>query len=203
MWIQHVPYDSADGRLKTLYDRIKGPDNNVDNIMMAHSLRPHTMEGHMALYKNVLHHSGNELPVWFLETLGVAVSLINECAYCVEHHFAGLSRVMNDEALALEFRTRLEQRDYNAGCFDGRMRAALRYSNFLTQSIDNQERIHAEVNAMRAAGLTDGCILEVNQVVAYFNYANRTVIGLGIDADGDVLGLSPANAEQPDDWGHR
>ena len=51
MWIRHIPYEESDGKLRELYDRVKGPDNNVDNIMLAHSLRPHTMEGHMTLYK--------------------------------------------------------------------------------------------------------------------------------------------------------
>ena len=59
-WITTVAYEKASGKLKKLYDRIKGPDDNVDNIMLAHSLRPHTMEGHMSLYKHVLHHSGND-----------------------------------------------------------------------------------------------------------------------------------------------
>ena len=72
-WISTVAYRDATGRLKTLYERIKGPGDNVDNIMMAHSLRPHTMEGHMALYKHVLHHSGNTVAKWFLETIGVWV----------------------------------------------------------------------------------------------------------------------------------
>ncbi len=48
-WIKTVSYDDAQGRLLTLYDRVRGPGNNVDNIMLAHSLRPHSMEGHMAL----------------------------------------------------------------------------------------------------------------------------------------------------------
>ena len=43
------------------------------------------MEGH--LYKYVLHHSGNTVDKRFLETIGVYVSLLNDCAYCVEHHF--------------------------------------------------------------------------------------------------------------------
>lgn len=49
-YIKTVPYDKSTGRLRQLYDRVKGPNNNVDNIMMAHSLRPHTMDGHMAIY---------------------------------------------------------------------------------------------------------------------------------------------------------
>ena len=43
-WIETVAYKDADAKLKPLYDRVKGPDNNVDNIMMMHSLRPHSME---------------------------------------------------------------------------------------------------------------------------------------------------------------
>ena len=60
-WITVIDFDKATGKLKELYERIKGPDNNVDNIMMAHSLRPHSMEGHMALYKNVIHVSCSQL----------------------------------------------------------------------------------------------------------------------------------------------
>lgn len=77
---------TATGKLKTLYDRIKGPGNNVDNIMIAHSLRPHTLDGHMALYKNVLHHSANKLPLWFMECLGMYVSKLNSCEYCFAPH---------------------------------------------------------------------------------------------------------------------
>ena len=61
-WINTIAYDDASGRLKQLYDRVYGSDNNVGNIMMAHSLRPHTMDGHMALYKFALHHSANTVP---------------------------------------------------------------------------------------------------------------------------------------------
>ena len=59
-----------------------------------------------------------------------------------------------------------------------------------------------DVCKIRDAGYDDGQILEVNQVVAYFNYANRTVLGLGINTDGDILGLSPNNNDEPDNWSH-
>ena len=87
-WIKTITYEQATGALRRLYDRIKGPDDNVDNIMLAHSLRPHSMEGHMALYKYVLHHPRNELPKSYLEIIGVYVSILNACAYCADHHFA-------------------------------------------------------------------------------------------------------------------
>ena len=58
------------------------------------------------------------------------------------------------------------------------------------------------VEAMRAAGWDDGEILEINQVVAYFAYANRTVLGLGVDTDGDILGLPPGENDDPENWNH-
>ena len=103
-WIKTVPYDEAEGRLRRIYERIKGPDNNVDNIMLAHSLRPHTIEGHMTLYKYVLHHTANKLPKAYLETIGVYVSSLNNCEYCVEHHYAGMSRLIGDEERAQNIR---------------------------------------------------------------------------------------------------
>ena len=55
---------------------------------------------------------------------------------------------------------------------------------------------------LRSADFSDGEILEINQVTAYFNYANRTVLGLGCSTAGDILGLSPNNSDNPDDWSH-
>ncbi len=199
-YIKTIPYTDATGRLRTLYDRIKGPDDNVDNIMIAHSLRPHTMEGHMAIYKYVLHHSGNKVPKWFLEVIGVWVSMLNNCPYCVEHHFAGLRRLINNDNKANTIRNALAKRDIAATTLIPAQCAALKYAEALTLSpaVINQTMI----NELREAGYSDGEILEINQVAAYFSYANRTVLGLGVNTQGDIIGLSPGNSEDSDDWSH-
>lgn len=199
-WIATVPYEEAEGRLRQLYDRVKGPGGKVDNIMLAHSLRPHSMAGHMALYKSVLHHARNTLDPWLLEALGVYVSVLNGCGYCVEHHMAGLTRLLGDDGRAAAIRAAFEARAPERA-FSGRELALCRYAERLTQT--PAAITEADVQALRAAGLNDGEILEANQVVAYFAYANRTVLGLGVTTAGDVLGLSPSNADDPDDWGHR
>jgi uncharacterized peroxidase-related enzyme len=199
-WIDTVSYDDADGRLRKLYDRVKGPDNNVDNIMMAHSLRPHSMEGHMALYKAVLHHSGNRVHKWFLETIGVWVSLLNRCAYCVDHHSMGLERLLDDAARFSAIRAALDSGKIESGPFEEKEKRALGYAEALTR--DPSSVTEAMIEAMRAAGYDDGEILEINQVAAYFCYANRMVLGLGCSTEGDVLGLSPGKSDSPDDWSH-
>jgi uncharacterized peroxidase-related enzyme len=197
-WIQTVPRERADARLRSLYTRVAGPDGRVDNILQVHGLRPHTLEGHMALYKAVLHHSANRLPKWLLEALGIHVSRLNECAYCIDHHIAGLRRLAGDE-LADQVLTALDEGDAS-GPIDGRALAAVRYATRLTR--EPAAITAGDIADLREHGFDDGEILEINQVVSYFAYANRTVQGLGVDTAGDVLGLSPGHADDPGDWRH-
>ena len=200
-WIKTISYKKTSGRLRKLYDRVKGPDNNVDNIMMLHSLRPHTLEGHMAIYKYVLHHSSNTLPKWFLETLGVWVSTINKCDYCVDHHFAGLRRLLEDDFKAGQIKEAIDANYLDKASLNAAQKCAMAYAQKLTQvPSDITEK---DIIAMRALGYSDGEILEINQVTAYFTYANRTVLGLGCNTKGDIIGLSPNNSDDPNDWSHR
>lgn len=199
-WIKTISYEESKGKLRSLYDRIKGPGGHLDAIMKVHSLRPHTLEGHMALYKSVLHHAGNRLPRWLLEAVGLYVSLLNECAYCVAHHFEGMKKALPDEARADALREALE-REAPEDAFDERGVAVLRYAEHLTGNPAGVSE--AQVEAMKRAELDEGEILEVNQVVSYFAYANRVVLGLGVRADEDLLGLSPSDADDPANWHHR
>ena len=198
-WIKTVSYADATGWLKSLYNRIKGPDDNVDNIMLAHSLRPHSMEGHLVLYKNVLHHTANTLPKWYLECLGVYVSLVNECDYCVQHHLQGMKRLLGDDLRADSIFQALKSSELGQN-FSAKESAGLLYAERLTNR--PSEVNESDMRGLRSAGFDDGEILEVNQVVSYFAYANRTVLGLGVNTDGDVLGLSPSSGDSGD-WSHR
>ncbi len=198
-WINTISYEDSEGDLRSLYDRIKGPNNNVDNIMLAHSLRPHSMQGHMTLYKYVLHHPRNTLPKAYLEAIGVYVSSLNNCDYCVEHHFAGMARLLDDADRAESIRRALQNRRPE-DAFDAGELAGLNYACKLTLTAD--QVTEADVEALRQAGLDDGQILESNQVTAYFSYANRTVLGLGINTKEDIIGLSPGDSSEPDNWSH-
>lgn len=198
-WIKTINFAQASGTLKKLYKRVKGPADNIDNILMAHSLRPHTLQGHMSLYKNVLHHKDNQLPKWYLETLGVYVSMLNQCDYCIEHHFAGLQRLVGKQE-ADRIRAGLDRAAVPQDLLQPSYVQGLTYAQQLTQlSAAMKEE---QVDALRELGLADGQILEINQVVSYFNYANRTVIGLGVTTDGDILGLSPNDNDDESNWQH-
>jgi len=199
-WIKTIDYNDADSTLKRVYDRVKGPKNTIDNILKIHSLRPHTLTGHMALYKNVIHNFNNSLPKWFLESIGVYVSFLNHCDYCVEHHFAGLKKLWHDNTKADSFLTAIQSNSIDQ-FFDKKHYHGMAYAKKLTLTI-NKVSIN-DIAILRESGFTDGEILEINQVTSYFNYANRTVLGLGVHLKGDILGLSPNNSNDPDNWKHQ
>lgn len=183
--IKTIEPDDAEGLLRELYDRVRTPHGTVDNVMKAHSLRPHTMEGHLVLYRSVLHNPTNVLPFWFLEVVASYTSMTNACAYSLAHHFANVRRLLDDEARADAIYEALDAGQPER-VFDGKELALLAYTRKLTAAPGAIEA--ADIEAMRAAGADDGEILEVNQVCAYFNYSNRLLNGLGVTTDGDTIG---------------
>lgn len=198
-WITIIPFDKATGKLKTIYNRVKGPNNQIDNVLGVHSLRPHTLTGHMSLYKNVLHHSDNTFDNWFLELVGTYTSYLNQCDYCYVHHFTGMKKFLNDDKKAEDLRRNLEGGLLHT-ILSEKETALIEYSKKLTLNPSKIEE--KDIDNLKSKGVNEGEILEINQVVAYFNYANRTVLGLGVETKGEVLGLSPKKKETEDSWYH-
>ena len=184
-WIKMVPLEAATGLLSEMYARVKTPHGTVDNVMRAHSLRPRTMEGHVVLYRSVLHSPDNTLPFWFLEVVASYVSMINNCEYSLTHHWANARRLMKDNVRADGVHAALVARQPELA-FTGTQCALLVYAGKLTADVGKMSP--ADFAALKSAGCDDGEILEVNQVCAYFNYSNRLLNGLGVTTAGDVIG---------------
>lgn len=175
----------ADAGLQAALDSARTPHGTVDNVMRAHSLRPATMRGHAALYRAVLHDDSNTLPAWFQETLGSYVSMLNDCPYSLANHWANARHLMADDARAGAVEAALRARRPER-VFSGAELALLVYAEKLTLRPGRMAR--ADIDALKRAGVDDGEILEANQIVAYFNYVNRCLNGLGVTTDGDVVG---------------
>lgn len=184
-WIQSITTEQASGRLRAQYERLLAAGGQLDNIITVHGLRPHMLEGHLALYRAALHHTANTLPKVYLEAVGVWVSRLNGCTYCVAHHRAGLLREAADADSGAAMLTALDG-DTPREPFSAGEQAGLAYAGKLALAPASVSQ--ADIQAMRTAGLDDGQILEINQVAGYFCYANRVVLGLGVSLDGEALG---------------
>jgi len=198
-WIKTISFADATGKLKQTYKRVVGPNGHIDNILASHSLRPHTLEGHMRLYKNVLHHNANQLDKSLLEAIGVYVSLLNSCDYCVEHHYQGYSRLIKDDSRAKRVMKAMQEENLES-VFDIKEMSLFDYAKKLTSAPSSLTQ--ADIEKMKSQGFDDGDVLEVNQVIAYFNYANRTVLGLGVEIEKENIGLSPNDNDDSENWGH-
>jgi uncharacterized peroxidase-related enzyme len=185
-WIEIPPDDAADADLKSKLDQVRAPNGTVDNVMRVHSLRPHTMIGHYSLYMSVLHNEGNTLPDWLLETVASYTSMLNNCAYSLANHWSNARHLIADPKRADKIHAALEA-DAPERVFDGKELAFLRYARKLTLSAG--EMVREDAQALHDAGASDGEILEVNQVVCYFNYVNRLLNGLGVSLEGDKIGF--------------
>jgi uncharacterized peroxidase-related enzyme len=199
-FIEVIEPGRASGRLEKIYQRVQAPDGQVDNVLKVHSLRPHTLEGHMAIYKAVLHHTSNRLPEWFLEAIGVLVSRLNGCSYCASHHAEGMKRLLLAENLDFDPYIQSLGSAEPGEPFTPRELVGLAYARKLTQMPGRVE--NPDIEGLREAGFDDGEILEINQVTAYFAYANRTVSGLGVNTGGEVLGQSPETGGDDSGWSH-
>lgn len=184
-WIKMIEDDVAGPELKAVLDSARTPHGTVDNVMRVHSLRPSTMSGHVALYKAILHDDDNTLPMWFQEVIGSYVSLLNKCNYSFANHWANASHLMADKKksdLVLVAMNNKSPEDF----FRGSELMALQYAQKLTLKPD--EMTEEDVIMLRKSGISDGEILEINQIVGYFNYVNRCLNGLGVTTEGDTVG---------------
>ena len=162
-WIKMIQNDNANEDLKLALEKAKTPHNTVDNVLRVHSLRPSTMNGHMALYKAVLHNEKNTIPKWFQETLSSYVSIINKCEYSFENHLQNACYLVNNKELT-----------------------SLNYAEKLTETPGKMNK--QDFQKLKEEGIEDGEILEANQIICYFNYVNRSINGLGVTTEVDIVG---------------
>jgi uncharacterized peroxidase-related enzyme len=78
--------------------------------------------------------------------------------------------------------------DFRAAALSAREQALCTYAEKLTRA--PWEMTRADLLPLRAAGLSDRDILDVNLICAYFAYANRLALGLGVALEGgeELLG---------------
>ncbi len=184
-WIKMIGDEDADADLLDALKLARTPHGTVDNVMRVHSLRPNTMRGHVMLYRAALHDDANTLPVWLQEVIGSYVSMLNECPYSLANHWANARHLISNDARARDIEQALKARRPQ-DVFEGAELALLQYAEKLT--LTPGKMVKGDVDVLIDAGLDDGQVLEANQIIGYFCYANRLLNGLGVTTDGDVVG---------------
>lgn len=178
-WIKQIEEADAEGDLKELYERISGKRGKLSNIMAIQSLNPKAMEAHLDLYlATVFGRSG--LSRAERELIGVVVSAVNGCEYCVQHHARALNHYWKDQTKLAMFVS-----NFNAVELSDREEALIAYSQKLTRGPRFLKEM--DINELRNVGFEDDQILDLNLIAAYFNFVNRIALGLGVEHSRDEV----------------
>lgn len=92
------------------------------------------------------------------------------------HHGAGLRTLTGSPTLSLALAT-----DHRTAELADADRAMLDYAIELTRAPAAIEE--ADVRKLRDVGFTDAAVLDICQVVSYYNYVNRLADGLGVELE--------------------
>ncbi len=175
-WIETVPPAAAEGELAELYRAIGGARGGVADIHQVQSLNPRAMAAHLALYKAIVFQRSSLSRVE-RERIGVVVSAVNACAYCVAHHGQALRNLGEDPAVA----DALERGDVDGAPIGSGQRALLAWAARTTKHAASADE--ADLAGLRAVGYDDRSLLDAALTVGYFNFVNRLVLLLGVQLE--------------------
>ncbi|MBC8514572.1 peroxidase-related enzyme [bacterium] len=175
-FIKIISQEDAGPLLSAIYKGVSGERGRVSNVLMIQSLDPPSLKGHLDLYKAVMF-SREGLSRREREVAAVAVSVANRCPYCVAHHGAALRTLA-----PLELSEGLE----NGALPDDLTPRELAIVAFAKEQTSAPVADLSLVEELRKVGLDDLEVLQVAEVVAYFNFVNRIVLSLGVSLDGDA-----------------
>ncbi len=143
----------------------------VPNVLRLYALRPDNLLAWNGWY-DVAMKGDSGLTKPEREMIAVAVSVANDCAYCIAAHGAALRKLTKDPALADAIAA-----DHATAAVEPRVHAMLDYAIKLT--LRPTEMTEADVVGLRDAGWSDEDVMDIAEVTGLFNMSNRMASGLG------------------------
>jgi uncharacterized peroxidase-related enzyme len=170
----------------------------VANIVKAQGQRPLCAVAFLEAYKACMFGECS-LPLEEREMIAAVVSRANRSHYSVEAHGEELRRLTGNDALVEQLK-----KDYTQAPISPRLRAILDYAVKLTMAPSSMAA--TDIVTLRAHGLGEEAILDIVEIVGFFNMANRIAEALNVDIEEGmepypVFSLRSAASEIPGDSG--
>ena len=181
--IKTIEHEEAEGELKEIYDDLVAKRGKLAEVHKIQSLNPETIVGHMDLYMAVMY-GKSPLKRVRREMMAVVVSKANNCEYCQRHHADAVNHYWKDTEKVAQLRS-----DYRQLALSKEDELLCEYAWELTKKpAKTTEKSYVE--RLKENGFTDRAILDATLVVAYFNFVNRIVLGLGVNIEEQTLGYN-------------
>jgi uncharacterized peroxidase-related enzyme len=176
--IKVIQEEEATGLLKDIYTDLIAKRGKLAEVHKILSLNPKTIISHMELYMDIMY-GQSPLSRAQRELMAVVVSIANNCLYCTQHHAAALEALWKDEQKVKDLVAGkeiegLKEVDY----------LLIKLAKTLTAAPSGEEK-NIWVDKLKSLGIDDRSILDANLVIAYFNFVNRIILGLGINLEED------------------
>ncbi len=172
-WIRTIPWGEATGELKDAYDWQAAKLGEPAEFTMLGSLYPAIVDERLRLYRAV-EACPSDLPDTERQLAAYVVSLLNGTAHCA----SGLRLKLLSLGVTADVLKAVESEPDAPATGDDRLDAICAHASKLTRR--PTEMTEGDLDALRAHGLSDLDLLDLNNMIAYYNYINRVVNGLGL-----------------------
>jgi uncharacterized peroxidase-related enzyme len=174
--IKVIQHEEAEGALKEIYDNLVETRGKLAEVHKIQSLNPKTIIAHMDLYMKIMF-GKSPLRRYQREMMAVVVSVCNNCLYCTKHHAEAVQHFWKDDAKVDQLIKDYTQIDLSE---EDRL-----WCDLAKQLTKNPSETSKEVylQPLKNLGVKDQAILDATLVIAYFNFVNRIVLGLGVNLE--------------------
>ena len=172
-FIKTISVDQADEPLKIVYENLIKTRGKIAEIHKIQSLNPEALVAHVELYMTIMF-GNSPLRRYQREMIGVVTSAANRCEYCINQNEQALLAYWNDEEETGKLTKNRSELDLSK---TDRLLCDL--AEKLT--LNRNQSYSDDIIKLQSAGLEDRAILDAVQVIAYFNFVNRMVLGLGVE----------------------
>ncbi|MBI3134742.1 MAG: peroxidase-related enzyme [Bacteroidetes bacterium] len=175
--IKVIQHEQATGLLKKTYDVLVESRGKLAEVHKIQSLNPESIIKHMDLYMSIMY-ARSPLSRAQREMIAVVVSVTNKCSYCRQHHAEALNHYWRDDIKLKKFINDFTKADLiSPDLLLCELAAQLtKYPEKSTESL---------IESLKELEIDDRAVLDATLVIAYFNFVNRIVLGLGVELEQD------------------
>lgn len=177
--IKVIQPEEAEGRLKEIYTDLITKRGKLAEVHKIQSLRPESIVKHIDLHLEIMF-SKSELSRAEREMMAVVVSAANRCEYCQTHHAEALNNYWKDLEKVNQLRT-----NYNTLALTEKEKTLCDFAKRLSLTPSEDFGL---VEKLKTLDFSDAAILDATLVIAYFNFVNRIVLGLGVNLEENAGG---------------
>jgi uncharacterized peroxidase-related enzyme len=172
-----IPEEAELGsELTKIYSEFVRAHGFVPNWLRALSVNPDTAFRLVQFYQHLFDPARSRLSASERELLAVVSSAANRCSYCVFNHTRALGAALDDD-----IRARRIALDHHHVRLSKREQVLADVAEKLSKEPTSMGP--AELDRLRQAGFDEPAALEVVEISAFFNYANRLTIALNVVPD--------------------